>query len=63
MIVAEELDVKWDHVVVEQGNLNPGAFKKRQFAGGSLSIMQGWDFLRMAVATGRRMLLEATAKE
>ncbi|WP_026210320.1 molybdopterin cofactor-binding domain-containing protein [Flexithrix dorotheae] len=63
LIVAEELDVNWDHVVVEQGALNPDAFKKRQFSGGSLSIMQGWDVLRMAGATGRRMLLEAAAKE
>ncbi|MEO0337736.1 MAG: molybdopterin cofactor-binding domain-containing protein [Bacteroidota bacterium] len=63
MIVAEELDVKWDHVVVEQGALNEDAFKNPQFAGGSLSIMLAWDALRMAGATGRRMLLEAAAKE
>ena len=63
MIVAEELDVKWDHVVVEQGMLNEDIFHNPQFAGGSLSIMLGWDALRMAGATGKRMLLEATAKE
>ncbi|MEQ8532700.1 MAG: twin-arginine translocation signal domain-containing protein, partial [Imperialibacter sp.] len=63
MIVAEELDVAWDHVVVEQGMLDEDAFKNPQFAGGSLSIMLGWDALRMAGATGRRMLLEAAAKE
>ena len=63
MIVAEELDVKWDHVVVEQGMLDSDAFKNPQFAGGSLSIMLGWEPLRMAGATGRRMLLEAAAKE
>ncbi|MCB0852185.1 MAG: xanthine dehydrogenase family protein molybdopterin-binding subunit, partial [Bacteroidetes bacterium] len=63
MIVAEELDVNWDHVVVEQGALDKDAFNNPQFAGGSLSIMLGWDALRMAGATGRRMLLEAAAKE
>ncbi|RMG25605.1 MAG: twin-arginine translocation signal domain-containing protein [Bacteroidetes bacterium] len=63
MIVAEELDVKWDHVRVEQGMLDEDAFNNPQFAGGSLSIMLGWDALRMAGATGRRMLLEAAAKE
>ncbi len=63
MIVAEELDVSWDNVVVEQGALDADAFKNPQFAGGSLSIMLGWDALRMAGATGRRMLLEAAAKE
>lgn len=63
MIVAEELDVSWDHVVVEQGMLDEDAFHNPQFAGGSLSIMLGWDALRMAGATGRRMLLEAAAEE
>ncbi|MEL6853124.1 MAG: molybdopterin cofactor-binding domain-containing protein, partial [Bacteroidota bacterium] len=63
MIVAEELDVNWDHVVVEQGMLDEDAFHNPQFAGGSLSIMLGWDALRMAGATGRHMLLQAAAKE
>ncbi|GAA4811504.1 xanthine dehydrogenase family protein molybdopterin-binding subunit [Litoribaculum gwangyangense] len=63
MIVAEELDVDWDNVVVEQGSLDEDAFKNPQFAGGSLSIKLSWDALRMAGATGRRMLLEAAAKE
>ncbi len=63
MVVAEELDVKWDHVVVEQGALDEDAFKNPQFAGGSLSIKLGWDALRMAGAAGKRMLLEAAAKE
>ncbi|WP_242132422.1 molybdopterin cofactor-binding domain-containing protein [Aestuariivivens marinum] len=63
MIVAEELDVDWDNVVVEQGALDEDAFKNPQFAGGSLSIKLSWNALRMAGATGRRMLLEAAAKE
>ena len=63
MIVAEELDIPWDHVLVEQGALDDDAFKNPQFAGGSLSIKLGWDALRMAGAAGKRMLLEATAKE
>ncbi|MBT8285361.1 MAG: molybdopterin-dependent oxidoreductase, partial [Flavobacteriaceae bacterium] len=62
MIVAEELDVPWEHVVVEQAPLNTG-FYQNQFAGGSLSIRLSWNALRMAGATGRRMLLEAAAKE
>lgn len=63
MIVAEELDVDWKKVIVEQGKLDEDAFKNPQFAGGSLSIMLGWNALRMAGAAGRRMLLEAAAKE
>ena len=62
MIVAEELDVPWDHVVVEQAPLNTGIYQN-QFAGGSLSIRLSWNALRMAGATGRRMLLEAASKE
>tara|TARA_Y100000590_G_scaffold184313_2_gene209968 strand:+ start:2249 stop:4450 length:2202 start_codon:yes stop_codon:yes gene_type:complete len=63
MIVAEELDVPWDHVVVEQGELDEDSFRNPQTAGGSNSIKRGWDPLRMAGAAGKRMLLEATAKE
>lgn len=61
MIVAEELDVDWKDVVVEQAGLNTEHFS-RQVAGGSQSIRRGWDSLRMAGATARRMLLEAAAK-
>ena len=60
MIVAEELDVNWEDVVVEQAGLDGQKFT-RQLAGGSQSIRQGWESLRMAGATARRMLLEAAA--
>lgn len=62
MIVAEELDVDWKNVIVEQAPLDTEKYV-RQLAGGSQSIRQGWQSLRMAGATGRRMLLEAAAKE
>lgn len=62
MIVAEELDVPWDHVVVEQAPLNTGWYQN-QFAGGSLSIRLSWNALRMAGATARRMLMQAAATE
>ena len=61
MIVAEELDVSWDQVVVEQGKLDEDASKNPQFAGGSLSIMRGWDPLRIAGAAGRYMLMKAAS--
>lgn len=60
MIVAEELDVDWKYVVVEQAPLNTGIFT-RQLAGGSQSIRQGWDGLRMAGASARHMLKQAAA--
>lgn len=61
MIVAEELDVAWKNVIVEQAPLNTAIFT-RQLAGGSQSIRQGWEGLRMAGATARYMLKEAAAQ-
>ncbi len=62
MIVAEELDVAWDDVIVKQAGLNTDAFT-RQVAGGSQSIRQGWESLRMAGATARKMLVNAAAEK
>ncbi|SDR71058.1 molybdopterin cofactor-binding domain-containing protein [Gramella sp. MAR_2010_147] len=62
MIVAEELDVDWNNVVVEQAPLNTEVFT-RQLAGGSQSIRQGWESLRTAGATAKQMLLTAAAKK
>ncbi|MFA5330250.1 MAG: molybdopterin cofactor-binding domain-containing protein [Prolixibacteraceae bacterium] len=62
MIVAEELDVDWAKVIVEQAPFNTDIFK-RQIAGGSQAIRQSWPGLRMAGATARRMLMEAAAKK
>ncbi|MFN3841408.1 MAG: molybdopterin cofactor-binding domain-containing protein [Cyclobacteriaceae bacterium] len=62
MIVAEELDVDWGKVLVEQAPLNTVKYV-RQLAGGSQSIRQGWKSLRIAGASARRMLLEAAAKQ
>ncbi len=61
MIVAEELDTDWNEVIVEQAPLNTAIFK-RQLAGGSQSIRQGWEALRMAGATARHMLVMAAAE-
>jgi len=61
MIVAEELDVNWEDVVVEQAPLSDGF--KRQVAGGSQSIRKGWDSLRNAGATARQMLIAAAAQQ
>lgn len=61
MLVAEELDVDWKKVVVEQAGLDTKNFS-RQIAGGSQSIRKGWKSLRTAGATARNMLMEAAAK-
>lgn len=62
MLIAEELDVDWDKVVVEQGKLDTENFS-RQIAGGSQSIRQGWEPLRKAGATVRAMLVAAAAQQ
>jgi isoquinoline 1-oxidoreductase beta subunit len=61
MLVAEELDIDWNDVIVEQAPLNTSVFQ-RQLAGGSQSIRQGWNSLRMAGATARAMLIQAAAQ-
>ena len=60
MIVAEELDIPWKDVIVEQAALNTNKYK-RQVAGGSQSIRQTWDILRKSGATAKQMLVEAAA--
>lgn len=61
MIVADELDVDWKDVIVEQAPLNTDAFSF-QYIGGSQAIRRGWPGLRMAGASARQMLREAAAK-
>ncbi len=60
MIIAEELDVPWEHVHVAQGILDTKNYQ-RQVAGGSQSIRFGWDALRQAGASTRQMLVNAAA--
>ncbi|MBT8205900.1 MAG: molybdopterin-dependent oxidoreductase, partial [Eudoraea sp.] len=60
MIIAEELDVAWDMVHVEQGILDTNNYT-RQVAGGSQSIRFGWEPLRQTGATARQMLVNAAA--
>lgn len=62
LIVAEEMDVAWASVTVEQAPLDTNKYQ-RQLAGGSQSIRQGWDSLRMAGATARYLMLSAASKK
>ena len=60
MLIAEELDVAWGRVLVEQGKLDTENYKN-QFAGGSLGIKRAWTPLREVGATARQMLINAAA--
>ena len=61
MILAEELDVDWKMVLVEQADFWPERFQ-RQFTGGSQGIRQGWTTLRTAGATAKQLLINAAAQ-
>lgn len=62
MILAEELDVDWNNVIVEQADFLPDRFKG-QFTGGSQAIRRNWEPLRTAGATARQMLILAVAQQ
>ncbi len=61
MIIAEELDVKWEQVTVVQGDLNPAY--GRQFSVGSGSTVANFIAMRRAGAAARAVLVEAAAQE
>lgn len=61
MIVAEELDVDWQKVIVEMGPHNNVKLGP-QFTGGSNSVRMYWKPLREAGAAARQMLRDAAAQ-
>jgi isoquinoline 1-oxidoreductase beta subunit len=60
VIIADELDADWNHVVMEQADINPKVYGS-QGAGGSTSIPHAWDQLRQAGAGAKAMLVAAAA--
>ncbi|ALL12960.1 xanthine dehydrogenase family protein molybdopterin-binding subunit [Caulobacter henricii] len=60
MLIAEELDVDWSAVTVEQAIADTKVFG-RQVAGGSMATTLEYDGLRRVGAAGRAMLIAAAA--
>ncbi len=60
MLIAEELDVAWEDVVIETAPNDPKVYG-RQFAGGSMATPMHWDELRRVGAVARAMLIQAAA--
>ncbi|TPI35299.1 xanthine dehydrogenase family protein molybdopterin-binding subunit [Mesorhizobium sp. B3-1-6] len=61
VIIADELDADWNHVVMEQADINPKVYGS-QGAGGSTSIPRAWNQLRQAGAGAKAMLVAAAAQ-
>ena len=62
MLIAEELDIPWSQVRVEQADFDPTRYRG-QMAGGSMATPMHYESMRRVGAAARSMLVEAAAQE
>ena len=60
MLIAEELEVDWQQIVIEQA-AGDGATYGRQFFGGSSATPSGWVEMRQVGAVARQLLITAAS--
>ena len=61
MVIAEELEVDWKKIVIEQAPYNSALGS--QFAGGSTAINTNWESLRQAGATAKQLFKMAASRK